>query len=79
METTKHNFYFAFGQKYAYEAHPSYPKANPNGWVRIVSESYEQARRKAVELFGLHFAMQYTDQNWKSTFFPKGEIECFEV
>lgn len=75
----KHNFYFTFGQKYAHDPHPTYAHANPNGWVRIVADSYQVARRHAFELFGEHFSMQYMDANWKPEYFPAGEIECIEI
>lgn len=75
----EHNFYFTFGQKYSYEQHPTYEKATPNGWVRIVADSYEKARDKAFDLFGEHFSMQYTEQTWDPRFFPAGEIECITV
>jgi hypothetical protein len=75
----KHNFYFTFGQKYREVCHPTYAKADPNGWVRISSDSYETAREKAFELFGEHFSMQYTEARFEKGYFPKGEIEYFDL
>lgn len=78
------NFYFTFGQKCTHETHPNYPKAHPNGWVTIVADSYEAAREKSKDIFGLkggllQFAFQYDDSDFKPQYFPIGEIERFEV
>lgn len=76
----KQNFYFTFGQKYRDEPHPTYPRANPNGWVRIVAESRERATEYAQDkLFGPYFATSYSETVWDPTFFPAGEIECITL
>lgn len=86
METEgiqKKPFYFTFGQRYRREEHPSYPLAHPDGYVTIVANNWEAARQKAVELFtakeGLLFSMQYDDSNFNDEYYPRGEIERFEV
>ena len=54
-------FYFTFGQMYRDQVHPTYPKANPNGWVTIIADSENEAREKAEELFDGHYATNYTE------------------
>lgn len=73
------NYYFTFGQQYRDEPHPSYPKANPNGWVRIVAEDWEKARIKAFDLFGASFSFQYSEHGFDPKYFPMGEIECIQA
>ncbi len=73
------NFYFTFGQRYRDDPHPTYDKANPNGWVRVVADSYENARKFGYELFGEHFATMYDESRWMPEFFPGGEIEVFNI
>jgi hypothetical protein len=76
----KHNFYVTFGTQYPDRViHPTYARAHRDGWVRIVADSYEQARMKAFDMFGQHFATIRTDYDWKPEYFPMGEIECVEV
>ncbi len=76
----KQNFYFTFGVNYHRETHPRYEKCDPNGWVRIIADSYETARLFAIDkLFGVHFAFMYTEKEFKPIYFPHGEIEVFEV
>jgi hypothetical protein len=83
--TEKKPFYFTFGHKYAYKAHPNYPNANPNGWVTIMAADFYTARMKSVEIFGqgpggaVLFASQYDDSNFEPKYFPAGEIERFEA
>jgi hypothetical protein len=78
-QRTKQNFYVTFGVQYAGGNHPVYPKADCNGWVRIVADDYEKARVKAFEMFGRCWSNIRTESDWKPEYFPMGEIECVEV
>jgi hypothetical protein len=77
----KHSFYVTFGQKYKDTPHPYYPKAHPDGWVRIVSSSYQKARSKAFDMFGPYFSSLYTENDsWgQEEWYKLGEIEVIEI
>ena len=75
----KDDFFFTFGQQYRDEQHPKYNKAHPDGWVRIQAVTDAASREKGFELFGPHFATSYPLKHFNSEYFPKGEIEFFEV
>jgi hypothetical protein len=58
------NFYLTFGQ-----AHPL-----KDGWVLVRAESYDVARTEVFEIFGAKFATLYKEEDFKSSYFPAGQI-----
>jgi hypothetical protein len=79
-------WYLTFGQRYAREEHPTFPKAHPDGYVVIEADLYEDARGKAIEEVGLFWADLYSEEDFFSeddlfgdTMFPLGEIAHFKV
>lgn len=71
------NYYVTFGQQSRREPHPTFPKAHPDGWVRIEAESYPEARTCAWDVFDDQFATMYPEDDFKTEYFPKGEIAVF--
>lgn len=69
-----------FGQKYAYEAHPSYPAAHPDLWVEVEADTVEGCYEIIQETFGQFYAFSYSEENWikqgSAELFPRG---CHEV
>ncbi len=43
-------------------------------WVEIMAENSELAREKMVENFGIKWAFQYEDVDWKPENFPGGRL-----
>jgi hypothetical protein len=82
-------FYLTFGVKYAREAHPTFPRAHPNGYVVIEADVYEDAREKVIEVFGIYWCDLYTEYGFLNPMpvsgvppiecFPAGEIDRFTV
>jgi hypothetical protein len=58
-------FYVTFGQQYRHEAHPTFPKAHPDGWVTVVAADELAARSLAVERLGTA---------WSSGSYRKGGV-----
>lgn len=67
-------FYITFGQQYAREPHPKVKYAHPDGWLTVEADNHEQARKKAFEEVGLHFATSYSEDDFEPDWFPRGEL-----
>lgn len=67
-------YYLTFGVQYYDEPHPEWPDCNPAGWVRIVAQSYEEARALAVDRFDLHWSMLTPAVHFNRKYFPAGEL-----
>lgn len=78
-------WFVTFGQRYRTETHPVFADAHPDGWVTIVADSEEQARRVAFGLLGRQWAFLYPstytelDQGLRpgrkwAELFPRGEL-----
>jgi hypothetical protein len=79
-------FFLTFGQRYAREPHPTFPKAHPDGYVVIEADLYEDAREKACEVVGLHWSDLYRQDEWfrlgdvtLESMFPLGELAHYKV
>lgn len=68
------NYYVTFGQKYHREPHPDFPRANPDGWLRVIAEDYESARKIVTERMGPAWAFMYTEDDFKPEYHPLGEL-----
>lgn len=77
-----------FGHRFAREPHPTFPAAHPDGWVTIIADTWEQARRFAFDHFGQSWAFLYTEEefgadgSWTQPMdvvFPRGELGRFTV
>ena len=67
------NFYVTFGQQYrTKESHPK--GGHADGWIRIIADSYTQARQIAFNEFGPQWSMLYSENTFKPEYFPLGEI-----
>jgi hypothetical protein len=67
-------FYVTFGQRYHQEPHPKVKYADPDGWLLIEAADYGEARNKAFEELGPHFATMYDEKTWDPKYFRKGEL-----
>lgn len=63
-----------FGLRYADERHPSFPPANPRGWVTVLAPDYEGARTVATKRVGQDWAFLYPATELRSSRYPLGEI-----
>lgn len=66
-------FRLTFGLRYGDEPHPSFPAANPNGWVAVTAEDYEAARALVVERIGNTWAFLYPVDKFQASYHPAGE------
>ena len=68
--------FITFGQKYSYEPHPTFPKAHPDGWLRVTADSYEVARQIVFQVLGPAFAFDYTEEYFLNSrhLYPRGEL-----
>jgi hypothetical protein len=75
------DLYISFGQKYFREEHPTFPKCDPNGWLRITADTYPQARAVAFALLDGQFAFEYLEDEFEVSkdFFPAGELHHIDV
>ena len=51
--------FVTFGQQYAYEPHPTFPEAHPDGILAVAAETYGEARELISEAIGVHYAFDY--------------------
>lgn len=70
--------YVTFGQRYRSEPHPTLGKVDPDGWIEIEADTYDEARDIAVNLtktsaYTAAFAFCY-DEKPEARYFPNG---CF--
>ena len=70
------DFFITFGQRYRREIHPH--GGHPDGWVRVLAETYEQAQEKAMAKFGPLWANLYEADDFDKSFHPKGELGVIE-
>ena len=61
MEELK-TYYFTFGQQ-----HPL-----RDNWIEIQAVNADTARKRMFELFGAHWAFQYSEADFKPDYFPSG-------
>lgn len=71
------NFYLTVGNKYRLEPHIL--GLHPDGWARIIAEDYDQAFKCAMKLCNNHWSSLYKDTEFKSEYFPRGEIRVFDA
>jgi hypothetical protein len=57
-------YYFTFMNKQPFKDH----------YLTITAETFELAREAMFEQFGEKFALQYTADDFKPTYFPAGEL-----
>lgn len=67
-------YYLTFGIKYAEELHPYFHNAHPDGWVEFESQSENDARVEAYDLFEDKWAFIYNEKNFNPTNFRAGRI-----
>lgn len=68
-----------FGIRYADETHPRFPEAHPDGWVAVMAENEDAARRLVHDRIGNDWAFIYhpAHPNYPGPFgrhFRKGEL-----
>lgn len=91
VRTSLSPFYITFGVRYSREpndlygteAHPYWPGADKDGWVRIMARTAEQARHLAHAYFGERYAFLYPEDRFDTTkerkWFPLGELAVIEL
>lgn len=75
-----------FGQKYAREEHPTFPAANPDGYLLVEAVDEAEARELIYQVLGRNWAFMYdtTDPEWDynpSTYdshYPRGALGKIE-
>jgi len=55
-------YYFTFGQNHPLVDH----------WIEIIAANGEAARHRMVDNFGINWAFQYEDADFKPEYFPGG-------
>lgn len=73
------DLYVTFGMKYAREPHPTYPKAHPDGWLRITAPTVEDAFNLIARRIGTAYAFYYTSANFEPHWHPMGELDHWTV
>lgn len=73
-----YEYYVTFGSQYAYQPHPTLDWVNPNGYLTIVADSYNEAREYAFALTDGIFAFIYASP-LESRHFPLGELKRLTV
>lgn len=75
-------FRVTWGQRYAREAHPTFAKAHPDGWLTIVAPDEHAARDVAIDHLGAAWSFLYVtaelDAAWDE-YFPRGELARIEA
>lgn len=68
------NYFVTFGQKYAYEPHPTLPGAHPDGLLKVVAEDGADARRLVFDTIGGFWAFMYDEEQIAGDmhFYPAG-------
>lgn len=67
-----------FGMKYPQEPHPTFPRAHHDGYVTVVADGREDARRQAVEVLSTGWAFDYPAEELEDRFAPLGELGRIE-
>jgi hypothetical protein len=57
-------YYFTFGQR-----HPL-----RDNWIEIIAPDGQIARDETIARFGLRWAMQYNDADWRPEYFSGGRV-----
>jgi predicted dehydrogenase len=70
-----------FGLKYRTNEHPTWPKAHPDGWLTVIAENENMARRFTAALLATNWAFIYPrdgehQADWDLYF--KGELGRIE-
>ncbi len=73
-EQELHEYRLTFGVRYATEPHPTFPQADPDGWVTILAPDMEAAREVAFSRLGKAWAFLEPPERMRERFFPHGEI-----
>lgn len=70
------NWYVTFGVQYSHKEHPIHGawKIHPDGWVRVLADTYDEARRLTEDAFQTRWSNLYHPDDWETEFFPLGEL-----
>jgi hypothetical protein len=68
------DYYLTFGCRYAREEHPTFPDANPDGWVRVSAHDRVEARTFVFRTFGAWWSDLCSEETFDRSFYPRGEI-----
>jgi hypothetical protein len=69
-----HEYRVTFGFRYAREPHPTFPAADPNGWLTVMAPDEETARALVVARIGRAWAFMYPAERMSESYYPRGEI-----
>lgn len=77
-------FYLTFGVQYSHTPHPTWPGANPDGWVLIEAVTESRARGLAYLYFKEYWSMLTPEAHFpaelnKARYYPLGEIARLRV
>lgn len=80
MSGTALEWHVSFGVQHPREPHPTYSKADGNGYITILADNYDQARDFAYNLLGTKWALLYEPGSpMEARYWPLGEIERFDA
>jgi hypothetical protein len=71
-------FYVTFGVRYREEPHPIWPKAHPDGYLTVIAKNEEMARRFTAALLANQWAFIYTEDNFNTARWTRGELGRIE-
>lgn len=63
-----------FGVMYRREPHPTFPAADPDGWLTVMAPDEESARALVVDRIGRAWAFIYSAERMTEHYYPHGEI-----
>lgn len=68
--------HITFGLRYRHEPHPTFPQADPDGWVTVEASDLETAREIAFSAIGDAWAFSYPEDRFKTIrhMYTRGEI-----
>ena len=72
------NFYVTFGSKYRSVGHPKARYIHPDGYVTVIAENEEEARKIVMLEFGNHWASMYDDATMVFDYFPRGNLKTIK-
>lgn len=71
-------FMATFGVRYRTEQHPSGLPVDPDGYVLILADDYDEAVDLMQSEYGQAYAFIYPDTNFKPEYHPKGVIRVLD-
>ena len=73
--------YITFGERHRYEDHPTFPEADPDGYLTVVGPDEDACLTYAITKLRGEFSMSYTDpEKWNpESWYPKGCLKTWEV